>query len=45
MKIQKFLFDCLINGGAIEIQEQPGIKVISHTIGFVRGQNFGLVDF
>ena len=27
-----------MNGGAIEIQKQPGIKVMSYTKGFMLGQ-------
>ena len=34
-----------MDGGALEVQQQPGIKTISNTIGFMHGQNFGLVDF
>ena len=34
-----------MNGGAIEKQQKPGIKAITNTIGFMRGQNFGLMDF
>ena len=40
-----FVWHCLMNGGALEIQRQPGIKAMSNTIGFMRGHNFDLVDF
>ena len=35
----------LLDGGAIEIQQQPSIKTISNPIDFMPGQNFGLVGF
>ena len=34
-----------MNEGAIEIKQQPDIKTISSTIGFMRDHNFGSQDF
>ena len=44
-KFKKFCLTSFDEWKCIEIQQQPGMKSISNTTGFMCGQNFGLVDF